>query len=247
MQATLDRDRLRALGVEAARLHVTGNLKFEASEPAELPELADRVGRLAAGRSVIVAGSTMPGEEEKLFAAFAEVAKTISALLVVAPRHPERFDAVAELAVRRFPGAVRRSELDPAALPDSPPVLVLDTLGELASLYRMAQIAFIGGTLVARGGHNPIEAARFQVPVVVGRSMSNFQQIAAAFDRAGAWARVRDAKELARVWHRWLLDPTTAAEVGRRGRDLVDANRGALDSTWELLAPLVRAARSAGE
>jgi len=248
VQTALDGDRLHELGVERARLRVTGNLKFEAPEPAENPELARTMAALAAGRPLVVAGSTMAGEEEKLLAAFA--ATTAPALLVVAPRHPERFDAVAELVARRLPGALRRSRIDPdqlAGIADGrtppPPAVVLDSLGELAALYRLARIAFIGGTLVPRGGHNPLEAARFAVPVVVGASMHNFREIAAAFDGAAAWERVRDARELARLWQRWLLDPEAAAEVGRRGRNLVEAHRGATTRTLELLAPLVDRAR----
>jgi 3-deoxy-D-manno-octulosonic-acid transferase len=252
VQSPLDGDRLHVLGAPRTAIVVTGNLKFEAPEPPVLPELDRLIATLAAGRPLIVAGSTMPGEEEKLFAAYAEVAKTAAFLLVVAPRHPERFQPVAEMVEKRFPGALRRSRVDADLLARigrdaavAPPVLLLDSLGELAALYRHATVAFVGGTLVHKGGHNPIEAARFGVPVVVGRSMSNFREIAEAFDRAGAWERVDGAVELGKLWQRWLLNPESAAEVGRRGRDLVDANRGALERTLELVRPLVATAGDA--
>lgn len=248
VQTALDRDRLLALGVRPEKIVVTGNLKFEAAPPVPLPALALRIAELAAGRPVLVAGSTMPGEEERVLDGFEAAGGAHQALLVVAPRHPERFDAVFELVRRRHPDAVRRS-VDagvadaPVAAP--PPVLLLDSLGELAALYELARGAFVGGTLVKSGGHNPIEPARFGVPVVAGPHMQNFQEIADGFDRASAWARVANGAELGRVWQRWLLDPGAAADTGQRGRALVEANRGALERTMAMLAPLLAAIPSA--
>ena len=246
VQTALDRDRLLSLGVAPEKITVTGNLKFEAAPPAPLPELAARLGELAAGRPILVAGSTMPGEEEKVLDGFEAAGGATAALLVLAPRHPERFDAVFELVEKRLPGALRRSRLgsdgEPAAPPRvAPPALLLDSLGELAAVYELARGAFVGGTLARSGGHNPIEPARCGVPVVAGPHMANFQEIADGFDRATAWARAANGAELGRVWQRWLLDPSAAAELGRRGRDLVDANRGALARTLELLRPLLEA------
>jgi 3-deoxy-D-manno-octulosonic-acid transferase len=244
VQTALDRDRLLALGVPAEKIAVTGNLKFEAVAPVPIPELARRIDELAAGRPVLVAGSTMPGEEEKVLDGFDAAGGAQAALLVVAPRHPERFDAVFELLKRRFPGTLRRSSdaaSGAAATGSPPPALLLDSLGELAALYEQARAAFVGGTLVRSGGHNPIEPARFGVPVAAGPHMANFQEIADSFDRATAWARVENGAALGKVWRRWLLDPATALETGRRGRDLVEANRGALERTMTLLAPLVAA------
>ncbi len=241
VQTALDRTRLLALGVPAERVEITGNLKFEAPAPPPLPELEMTIARLAGTRPLLLAGSTMPGEEESVLEAFALAGGPTEALLVIAPRHPERFDLVFARSCERFPGAVRRSSAASAADAGSalPPVVLLDSLGELATLYALARGAFIGGTLTGTGGHNPIEAARCGVPVVAGPSMSNFREIAESFDRASAWARATDAAELGKIWRRWLLDPEAAAEVGRRARDLVAANRGALERTIQLLAPLL--------
>jgi 3-deoxy-D-manno-octulosonic-acid transferase len=248
VQTALDRDRLVALGVEPRRVTVTGNLKFEAPVPPPLPELEAWLQRLADGRPVLVAGSTMPGEERRVLEAFAVARGLTGALLVLAPRHPERFDEVWSEVRRRFPAAVRRTRRDaPLAAGEQPEVALLDTLGELPALYPLTHAAFIGGTLVRRGGHNPLEAARHGVPVVVGPSMENFREIAEAFDRAGAWARVRSARELGELWQRWLLDRVGADEVGARGRDLVEGNRGALARTLSLVEPFVGSAAPAAD
>lgn len=239
VQTPLDRDRLHALGVAPERITVTGNLKFEAPAPAAAPDLAHWLEAIAAGRPVLVAGSTMAGEERAVLDAFSQARESVDALLVVAPRHPERFAEVWSEISRRFPQSTRRSA--PPAKGDAratepPAVALLDTLGELAAAYEHAHGAFVGGTLVPKGGHNPLEAARFGVPVAVGPSMENFREMAEAFDRAVAWARVGSARELGELWRRWLLDRAGAQELGRRGRDLVEANRGALARTLEMLA-----------
>ncbi len=236
VQGPRDRQRLEDLGVEPQRIVETGSLKFDTPVPQPVAEAERLVRRLAGGRPVLLAGSTMAGEEEQALAALAEVGGGDAALLVLAPRHPERWDEVAELLERRRLDSVRRS--DPGA-DGRPAVLLLDSLGELAGLYRLAAAAFIGGTLVPTGGHNPLEAARFAVPVAVGPSMENFADIAARFDDERAWARVADGGALGRVWRRWLAAPSEAADLGERGRRLVEANRGALDRTVEILAPVL--------
>jgi len=236
LQTDADRDRLLALGVPPGRALVTGNLKFETPEPARRPDAEALVERLAAGRPVWVAGSTMAGEEEAVLDAHAAAGGGERALLVLAPRHPERFAAVAERVAGRGLRSLRRSAAAASAEAD---VLVLDSLGELAGLYRLARLAFIGGTLVPTGGHNPIEAARFGVPVVVGPSMENFREIAESFDAADAWRRAADARDLGRVFCELAADPDGARALGERGRALVEASRGALARTLELVAPLV--------
>ncbi|HEX5759664.1 MAG TPA: 3-deoxy-D-manno-octulosonic acid transferase, partial [Thermoanaerobaculia bacterium] len=251
-----DRRRLIALGVAKERVRVTGNLKFEAPEPGLAPELAAQVRHSAAGRAVLLAGSTMPGEEEKVLAAFERAGGGARALLVLAPRHPERWDEVdrtlAAWADRQGARVARRSRLEgspPLRAPLAPPlsVLLLDTLGELAGLYRLASAAFVGGTLVDTGGHNPLEPARFGVPIAAGPSLHNFRDVAERFDRAGAWRRVADAAELGEAWRGWLDDPAEAERQGQRGRALVQANRGARARTLELLAPILAALPPAPE
>ncbi|HYG64021.1 MAG TPA: 3-deoxy-D-manno-octulosonic acid transferase [Thermoanaerobaculia bacterium] len=236
VQTAADRDRLLALGVDAARVTVTGNLKYESPEPPAKPDLEAQIHSLASGRPILLAGSTMEGEEEAVLDAFLQIGAA-RALLILAPRHPERWDAVDAFLRSRGIAVLRRSR--PGESPASPAVLLLDSLGELAGLYRIAAASFIGGTLAPTGGHNPLEPARFGVPVAVGPSMHNFRDMAEQFDRAGAWRRVADAAELAATWRGWLDDPAAAREQGARALRLLEANRGAVARTVEMLAPLL--------
>jgi 3-deoxy-D-manno-octulosonic-acid transferase len=239
VQSGVDRDRLISFGVGPERIAVTGNLKYDTPEPTLAPELATAVSAVAAGRSILVAGSTMAGEEEALLAATAGLEKR--ALLVLAPRHPERWPEVGALLERSGRPYLRRSDLEstPAAATSKPDILLLDSLGELAGLYEIASGAFIGGTLVPTGGHNPLEAARFEVPVAVGPSMHNFAEMAARFDASNAWRRVADAADLGAAFRSWLDDPAAARDLGRRGARLVAENRGAVARTLELIRPLL--------
>lgn len=240
VQTDDDRARLLALGAAPEAVSVTGNLKFETVAPDRDPALEAEIERLAGGRPIIIAGSTMAGEDAQVLDAFVDAGASAAALLVLVPRHPERWDAVAELVRARTLRLVRRSAMRDRADEDSrPDVLLLDSIGELAALYRLARIAFIGGTLVDTGGHNPLEAAHFAVPVVVGPSMSNFREMAAIFDHESAWLRVDDARGLGEAWRRLLEDPATAKKIGARGHALIAANRGALDRTRELIDELL--------
>ncbi|HUO86263.1 MAG TPA: 3-deoxy-D-manno-octulosonic acid transferase [Thermoanaerobaculia bacterium] len=245
VQSEEDRRRLTALGVAGERVTVTGNLKYDSPPPAPATALTASLAGLAAGRPLLVAGSTMPGEEAAVIAAHRLAGGGGSALLVIAPRHPERWDEVERLLAREGLAVVRRSALGeaPGASSDAAggrvDVVLLDSLGELAALYGEAAAAFVGGTLVSTGGHNPLEPARFGVPTAVGPSMDNFRQMAEDFDRAGAWERVTDAGTLGETWRRWLADPAAARLVGERARRLVEANRGATARTVEVLAPLL--------
>ena len=240
VQTEEDRNRLAALGIPPERIAVTGNLKYESPEPPRKPELEETLRALAAGRPLLLAGSTMAGEEEQVLEAHRIAGGGARALLVLAPRHPERWGEVEALLRDRGIAAARRSRVPEATAP--PDVLLLDSLGELAALYRLAAAAFIGGTLVPTGGHNPLEPARFGVPVAVGPSMHNFREMAGQFDRAHAWRRAADAPALGAIWKEWLDDPAAAREQGARAAALVEANRGSLERTLRVLAELGLAA-----
>ena len=239
-QSPQDEERLLSLGARPARTSLTGNLKFDTPEPVPVAGLEQALRDLAAERPILVAGSTMPGEEPIVLDAFEGLDR--EALLVLAPRHPERFDEVWREVEERPLAAMRRSRMAAAAgaLPASPPgIVLLDSLGELASLYRLASAAFIGGTLVPTGGHNPIEAARFGVPVIVGPSMENFRRMARDLEAADGLTLAADGEALTEAWRRLLDRPDEAAEQGGRGLAVVDRNRGAVERSVELLSELV--------
>lgn len=235
VQTEADRQRLIELRVAPGKVKVTGNLKFDSEEPPPAPELEARLKDLAGNRAILLAGSTMSGEEEQIFEAF-QALEPGSAFLVLAPRHPERWDRVATLLKEAdFDFARRNSAPRARSDREKPDVFLLDSLGELASAYRLADAAFIGGTLVPTGGHNPLEAARFGVPITIGPHMENFRDIAGRFDAAEAWQRVKNAADLAAVWRGWLDRPANAATTGKRGQDVFLENQGALNRTRRLL------------
>lgn len=253
MQSRQDRERLVALGVPPERITVTGNLKYESPEPKRNPVLEERLRDLAESRPLLVAGSTMEGEESLVLDAFEAAGGGSRALLVLAPRHPERWEEVDRRIRRRGLDALRRSRLEEVsgsaeAAPGSirPDVVLLDSLGELAGVYGLAASAFIGGTLVPTGGHNPLEPAFYGVPIVVGPSMENFRDMARTFDQRGAWKRAASARELGEIWRRWLDDPEPAREVGERARALLEQNRGALAKTLAMLEPVVERSSPGG-
>lgn len=237
MQSEPDRQRLLELGVPDERVMVTGNLKFETPPQSTRPELAAAIRRLAAERPILVAGSTMNGEEQEVLAAFRQTGGGDRALLVLAPRHPERWGEVASLVRDDGWSLTRRSDLDRQPPPTD--VLLLDSLGELAAIYGIGLGCFIGGTLVPTGGHNPLEPALHGVAISIGPSMENFREIAAAFDAGDAWQKVDNATQLASIWKDWIADPERAAAVGRRGRQIIAANQGSLERTLAMLDGLM--------
>ena len=225
-------------------MHVTGNLKFDSVPPKSQPSLESRLRALAGERPILLAGSTMAGEDEAVLDAFGALTPG-RALLILAPRHPERAPDVLQTTLQRGLRAVLRSRLDATEktptgsdASEALDVVVLDTLGELASLYALASIAFIGGTLVPSGGHNPLEPAHFAKPIVVGPSMENFKDMAEQFDDAKAWRRAADAQQLAEIFEGWLEASGDAAGFGQRAARLLETNRGATQRTWDLIRPL---------
>jgi 3-deoxy-D-manno-octulosonic-acid transferase len=241
MQGEPHADRIRAMGAPPERVQVTGNLKFDAVEPGRLPE---RLSRLLLGgttaRPLWIAGSTVDGEEELVLSAFHRVRERVpQARLLVAPRHPERFDAVPALVEAAGFRCLRRSALDPAAWRDGE-VLLLDTLGELSQVYALASVVFVGGSLVPSGGHNILEPAVAGKPVIVGPHMENFQEMATQFREEHALVQVGSADELAHEVSSLLLDEPRRATLGERARELVGRNRGAVGRSTDALASLLQ-------
>jgi 3-deoxy-D-manno-octulosonic-acid transferase len=249
MQSQEDAARIRELGAPEENVEVTGNMKYDVSPPAPGPLVAwlEAQVREQDREPVVVAGSVAAGEEEAVLAAFDVVQrKWRRALLVLAPRKPDHFHAAAELAVSRGWKVVRRSALslgEPLS-PDAD-VLLLDSLGELAALYRLAHAVFIGGSLVPVGGHNILEPAWFGKPPVFGPSMENFRKMAADFLNAGAAVQVADSRGLGEAWVALISDGARCEAMAAAARALVELNQGATQRTFDRLITLMLAPRSA--
>jgi 3-deoxy-D-manno-octulosonic-acid transferase len=181
----------------------------------------------------------MKGEEGAVLRAFRRLrSASPHALLVLAPRHPERFSDVARMSREEGLKTLLRTELPIDAEPRGD-VVILDTIGELATMYQIATIVFVGGSLVATGGHNILEPAVFGKPIVFGPHMENFAEIAAAFVANGAGIQVHGERELDDALRSLITDPVRRARLGAAARALVEANRGAKDKTLQVLAELL--------
>ncbi len=238
------------IGAAPDRVTVTGSLKFDSLEPAggNAQRPRDRVlryFRFAPARPVLVAGSTMKGEEAVVLRVFRRL-KTIQplAVLVMAPRHPERFAEVVQLSQQEGFRTVRRSDLPIDAEPRGD-VVVLDTIGELATVYQLGTVVFVGGSLVATGGHNILEPAVYGRPVVFGPHMQNFAEIAAAFVANGAGVQVDGEGAFEEQVLSLMSDPVRRARLGAAARALVEANRGAKEKTLAVLDALLPPPRRA--
>ncbi len=241
-QSDEDARRLVQIGAPADRVHVSGNLKFEVKLPPELPIVSsfaaaserEEIGPL------IVAGSTLEGEETMLLEMFRQVVSRYpGALLVLAPRHPERFDAVASLLASSGLRAQRRSLWD-GGKPIAGGIFLLDTIGELASLYQFADIAFIGGSLVPRGGHNVLEAAQFGSAILVGPHTENFRDMVEVFSKTNA-LQVVTPQSLTPAVLQLLENDVEREALGRRAFEVVRSQQGATERTVNALLSLLPA------
>jgi 3-deoxy-D-manno-octulosonic-acid transferase len=244
MQSDESARRAIEIGADPARVVVTGSLKFDSLE---VPGVAAGRGagrvlryfRVPPSRPVLLAGSTFKGEERAVLEAFAAMRRTApNALAVIAPRKPERFGEVEALARAEGFKVVRRTDLGVDGEPRAD-VVILDTMGELAHLFHIATVVFIGGSLVTQGGHNILEPAVHGKPIVFGPDMSNFAEIAATFLANQAAIQVADAADLVAVVLRLMGDSVERARLGAAARALVEANRGAKHRTLEVIADLL--------
>ena len=239
-QGESDAERFRSLGADPKRTHVTGNLKFDFAVPANVKTKGAELRELyAAGRQVWVAGSTHAGEEAIVLEAHREVRKTHpGTILVLVPRHPQRFNEVASWLEKQNARFIRHSQ--PSARTPDLEIVLVDTLGELLDFYAMGDVAFVGGTLVEVGGHNLLEPAALGVPVLAGPHNFNSADIAKILVERGAALIVNDAKELAARVNVLLSSPEDRARIGAIGRECVEDNRGALDKLLGLIDPLMK-------
>jgi 3-deoxy-D-manno-octulosonic-acid transferase len=244
-QTAGDAERLRAMGAPEERIEVTGNLKYD-SEPPAMSAFGSWFKAEVARQErwpVIVAGSVVEEEEQEVLAAYDVVQRQWRhALLVLAPRKPDRFDAAANIVGTDGWEAVRRSKLDlTTPLDENADVLVLDTIGELAGLYSMADAVFVGGSLVRAGGHNILEPAWFGRPPVFGPYMENFREMATQFLDARAGIQVRSSQQLGKVLVQLVEDGAARERMGKAARELTERNRGATAVSLERIAGILDA------
>jgi len=241
VQSDKHRRRLIDLGVQPSSIHKTGSMKFETQLSAGAREIAEAVRHdWGHDRLVIVAGSTHEGEEKILLDIFQQLKTTHrDLLLVIAPRHPERFDGVLRLVTRSGFNLLRRTEQH-GALPNSIDILIADTLGELPVLYSAADIALVGGSLIrGLGGHNILEPCSVGVPVVFGPFMPNFEEISQLTTDSSAGIQVQNPRELQIKLSMLLDDPNRRSSMGKRGIRMIEENSGATERSLNILLPLI--------
>ncbi len=235
-QTTTDAARLHSLGIPESKIQVTGNLKYD--QPIPDPHAAHALRRTWPPGPVWIAASTHAGEDEILLAAHTRLRQGHpTARLILVPRHPERFDAVAASIRDSGHRCARRSQHEPLQTDTS--VYLADTMGELCILLGTADIAFIGGSLVPVGGHNMLEAAAQGVPVCFGLHTFHFADIAQQLLQQGAAQQIADATDLAATLSHWLREPVARRAAGQAGRDVVQRNQGAVTRLYQQLETLL--------
>lgn len=241
-QSEEDGRRLKEIGAKSENVQVSGNLKFEVNALSELAIVGELRRALEKAGPVVVCGSTVEGEEPVVLAAFQEVLREFpSAVLLLAPRHKERFDAVADILRTSSLTTLRRSQwTGEQVIPGS--VLLLDSLGELGAVYALADVAFVGGSLVPRGGHNILEPAQHAVPILVGPHTENFRDIINIFLRAKA-VEVVTPETLGQRIAELLRNDTARKNLGERAQQVVRSQSGATERTLRVLAEILAGAR----
>jgi 3-deoxy-D-manno-octulosonic-acid transferase len=238
-QSNADADRFRSLGASPVRTWVTGNIKFDIEMPKDLEQRGVEFRQQTFGdRPVWIAASTHDQEEQQVLTAHSQLLVDYpDLLLVLVPRHPQRFSTVSDLISKQQLQKVARTENRPCDAATN--VFLGDTMGELPLFYAASDIAFVGGSLVPVGGHNLLEPAALGLPLISGPHVYNAQEISDMFIELGACHIVIDASQLVAAVSGLLSDPAAAQEQGGRGRDIVRRNRGALARLLTLLEPLI--------
>ncbi|HEX5481370.1 MAG TPA: 3-deoxy-D-manno-octulosonic acid transferase [Terriglobia bacterium] len=244
-QSAEDAQRFVEAGAPSERIAAAGNIKFDVPPPPHR-DFTGLMKDALAGASrtpVFVAASTMPGEEELVLEAWNAIQRRHPrALMILAPRHPARFDEVARILQSQSGGFIRRTALAGTEIERqlaSPGILLLDTIGELASIFELADVVFMGGTLVATGGHNPIEPAQWSKPILFGPHMENFRDIARIFLDAHAALRVKNSRDLGQEVVKLMADSARRQALGETARRTVDRESGATRRTMDGISGLL--------
>lgn len=238
-QSEADADRFLSLGAAPERTRVTGNIKFDIELPVDLAQRGRQMRReLFGDRAVWIAASTHEGEESAVLDAHKELLDSRPDLiLILVPRHPQRFEAVRELVEREGMAVVARTE--GRACDDDTRVFLGDTMGELTLFYAASDVAFVAGSLVPIGGHNLLEPAALGLPLLSGPHVFNAQEIADMFVETGACRITKDSEALAAAVADLLLDTESARRMGELGRQILERNRGALARLLGMIEPLL--------
>jgi 3-deoxy-D-manno-octulosonic-acid transferase len=254
MQSEADAERLRALGMPSEKIFTAGNLKFDADVGKDLAEIANEIAerfglQTGAGSNtpLILAASTHAPEEQIILDSFKQLRANQPVRLMLAPRHPERFNEVASLIQNSGLTWARRMNL-PKSSDAEATVILLDTIGELPATYSFASVVFVGGSIVDKGGHNVLEPAAAGTAVVTGAHTHNFHAIVNQMEEAGALVQLPDeqgtsmvAPHITKVFARLLANPEARAELAQRAKQLISENQGAAERTVELVEPLLAA------
>ena len=231
-----DGGRFTALGLPAEKLHITGNIKFDLDLNAQIRQSAEAFRQQWGGaqqRPILLAASTHRGEDEIILQAFNLINQSVNnALLVLVPRHPERFNQVGDLCLEAGYRLARRSNNDST---DNADILLGDTMGELMTFFGACDIAFVGGSLVANGGHNMIEPAAWGKPTLSGLSVFNFAEVSRLLAEAGGLSLVEDAAVLAETVIELIQNPQQARQMGQSAQQVAEANRGALERLLKVI------------
>jgi 3-deoxy-D-manno-octulosonic-acid transferase len=233
-------DRLIKVGAPGSRVRMMGNLKYDLQAGTD-NEMTSRIESMLSGTSLIVAGSTLAREEEALLAAWPAIHQAVpDASLLIAPRHKDRFNEVWQMILKHESPSMRCSQITQqgTTTPPKGTILLLDTIGDLASVYRIATVAFVGGSLVPKGGHNPLEPAQFGVPVLIGPSFENFREIVETMQAADS-IRIISKDSVAQTLIGILQDKPGAQALGDRGRSVFEAQSGATARTAKALVALL--------
>ena len=243
VQGKLDRKHLELLGVDPQKISETGSIKFDVNVPPSLRESAEVLRRqLGQDRLIWIAGSTREGEEGKILSVYKQLkTKFPSLLLILVPRHPERFDYMARKIQRRDLLCARRTENHPE-LEKNVDVYLGDTMGELSLMYASSDVAFVGGSLEPLGGQNILEPCALGVPVVFGPHMFNFPDISRWTIKEGAGRMVQDEAELCATISELLANPSLRDEMGSRGVSFIEGHKGALEKNFKLMESLAKSA-----
>ncbi len=229
VQTTQDGERLQALGVKPEVCKITGSVKFDLTITEELRSRAETLKQRYQQRPIWIAASTHPGEDEVLLQAFRQLKRQQNDLmLILVPRHPERFETVGQLCEKEGWQVQRRSAQKEGNIDAGADILLGDTMGEMLLLYGIANMAFVGGSLIEHGGQNLIEPAAWDLPIIAGPHVFNFAEVARLLKNAGGLIAVENAETIQQTLSRWLQDLNSAAAIGLCAGSVARANRGAL-------------------